>query len=860
MHTNTEESNSIGELAVDAPTSDDDNSPDSTELTEEESFLPESWDPSYDRFGADTLEAMEWSRVTAYLASLCRTVWGRSYAKQLPFFSTLTEAERELNQVDELYQLLLEQGESLPIGALADLRPAFVRLEKGAALDPTALIGIVDLLEAAGRVRNFVADFDTQLASVWERAELLRPLIRLRRDIESVLDRSGRLRDDASWELGSLREAVRTNHDRIRRKMQEYLSSHSRHLTDTYYTLRQDRYVLPVKASDRGKIPGIVYGSSGSGATVFVEPQPMVKLNNELRLAEQDVAQEEMRILRKLSERTVKELVILKANLELLRDLDVLQARVRMAQEFEASVPTLVPVGEGSSVKLNKARHPLLLLKGIKVVANDIALGDKGRTLLISGPNTGGKTVALKTLGLSVLMAQAGLPIPADQGSVVPFFEEIFTDIGDHQSIEHDLSTFSAQIVKLRAILEEAHDRSLVLIDEIVVGTDPYQGAALATSILEALTEKRCFVVTTTHYEQLKALAYEDERFVNASVGFDMHSLAPTYRLYLGTPGSSSALEIARRLGLEEELCERAEELLSPAGDRFDRIISKLEQQYQSLYEERERATKARRKLEQEARTQQRKSEQIESLEERLRSGEEQAWREQFRKARELVREAVQTLQQDSTNWNQVQAAQRKLKEAEEQMSQAKQGSQPTSSSPAPSIDLLKPGQKVRILSLRTDGEILEEPDANGMVFVQAGIMRTRVPMKELRPLSQRQSKRRPSHRNVSASSPSISAPSSSKGSSAPTTDDEEFSVLPTRENRCDLRGMRVEEALDKVDNFLAKAVEEGRNAVILIHGHGTGALREAVRQHCRHSTLLKKYRPGERSEGGNGVTAVLLD
>lgn len=854
MHTPTEESNSVSGLAVDATASDDSSPSDLDSL--EESFVPESWDPSYDRFGADTLEAMEWSRVTAYLSSLCRTVWGRSFAKHLPFFANQTEAERELRQVDELFQLLQEQGESLPMGSLADLRPAFVRLEKGAALDPSALIGVVDLLEAATRIREFVASFDGRLPSVWERAEILRPLLRLRRDIESVLERSGRLRDDASWELGSLRETVRSCHDRIRRKMQEYLSTHSRHLTDTYYTLRQDRYVLPVKASDRGKIPGIVYGSSGSGATVFVEPQQMVKLNNELRIAEQDVAQEEMRILRKLSERTAQELPVLNSNLELLRDLDVLQARVRMAQRFEASVPTLISVEDGAAVKLNKARHPLLLLKGIDVVPNDIALGEGGRTLLISGPNTGGKTVALKTLGLSVLMAQAGLPVPAEQGSVVPFFEEIFTDIGDHQSIEHDLSTFSAQIVKLRAILEEAHDRSLVLIDEIVVGTDPYQGAALATSILESLTDKRCFVVTTTHYEQLKALAYEDDRFVNASVGFDMHRLAPTYRLYLGTPGSSSALEIARRLGLDESLCERAEELLSPAGDRFDRIISKLEQQYQSLYEERERATKARKKIEKEALAQQRKSEQIESLEERLRSGEEQAWREQFRKARGLVREAVQTLQQDSTNWNQVQAAQRKLKEAEEQMSNARQDAQPAQTSDSPALEQVNVGQKVRILSLRMDGEVLEEPDANEMVLVQAGIMRTRVPVKELRPLSQRQSKKRPSRRISPAPTPQAPAASAS---SVPLSSDDTFSVLPTRENRCDLRGMRAEEALDKVDTFLANAMAEGRSAVLLIHGHGTGVLREAVRQHCRHSNLVKKYRPGERSEGGNGVTAVLL-
>lgn len=825
--------------------------------------------PSYHRFDHDTLEALEWSRITEMLASFCRTEWGRSYAKRLPFFATREEAERELRQVSEALQLLQEQGEHLPVTGLTDLRWALQRVAKGGILDPAALLGIMDLLDGSAQLRNFVASHETRLPSLWEKAELLKPLARLRRDIGSVLDRSGRLRDDASWELSALREEVRRCHDRIRRQMQEYLSSHSRHLTDNYYTLRQDRYVLPVRASDRGRIAGIVYGSSGSGATVFVEPQPVVALNNALRIAEEDVLQEELRILRKLCDQVKQDLPALSTNLELLRDFDVLQSRVLMAQHLDASVPALTSVNEQACIDLRQARHPLLIGKGISVIANDMILGPSNRTLLISGPNTGGKTVVLKTVGLCALMAQAGLPIPALPGSRMPFFDKIFTDIGDHQSIERDLSTFSAQIVKLREIMDQAHPQSLILIDEIVVGTDPHQGAALATAILEHLTDKHCFVVTTTHYEQLKALAYEDSRFLNASVGFDLQQLAPTYRLYLGTPGSSSALEIARRLGLAESLCGRAETLLSPAGDRFDRIIGKLEQQYQELYEERERATRARRKLEEELISQQRKSEQVEKIQDRLRDVEEQNWQRQYRAARELVKEAVRELQKESANWTQVQTTQQKLKQAETIVEQARETSQPVPSTPPPTQHQIRVGQKVKLMSLRTEGMVLEPPDLHGTVLVQAGIMRTRVPVKELRILSQPLSRTLssstspPIHRPVShASHPASSRldKQTHRDTSSSLFDPtESFSVVPGPEYRCDLRGLRIEEAVDRAESFLAQSIQQERQAVILIHGHGTGALRDAIRDYCHRSPHIQEFRPGEPSEGGNGVTAVLL-
>jgi DNA mismatch repair protein MutS2 len=837
----------------------------SDEQIEEDNNLVELTDDAVEMdcsvFEANTLETLEWGKITKFFASLCRTEWARHCARRLSFFATRIEAEREFLQVEQAHRLLIEQGETLPVVGIPDLRPSFTRLDKGAALDASALLGIADMLECVAQLRNFLKQFSERLPAIWEKGELLKPLGHLRQQIVETIDRNGKLRDSASWELGSLREEARRCHDRIRRKMREYLSPPmNRYLTDTYYTLRQDRYVLPVKASDRGRIAGIVYGSSGSGATVYVEPQPLVEQNNALRLAEDDVIQEETRILQKLSQKICSELNSLRTNLELIKDFDLLQARVRLAEVLDASIPKLLPADQSAKIDLKHARHPLLLLKGVDVVANDIALGPQTRSLIISGPNTGGKTVAIKTIGVCALMARAGLPIPAEAGSCMPFFDAIYTDIGDQQSIERDLSTFSAQIIQLREILIKLQSNALVLIDEIVVGTDPQQGAALATALLEQFASSQAFVAITTHYEQLKALAYQDDRFINASVGFDLQRLSPTYRLYIGTPGSSSAIDIAKRLGLSEDLCLRAEQMLSPSDNRFDRIISQMEQQYEELYEERQRATRARSQLEKTQLEQQRKNEQIDQFQHRLRSGEEQNWRKQFREARDLLREAVHTLQQTGgRDWRQVHDAQRKLQAAEEQARQARQESQIPHPQPAPSAQQLYLGQKVYILSLNTHAEIIELPDANAQVLLQIGALRTRTPIADIRPISNRdaQSKPRANTTPPSISSTQIHTPTPISPHQPEAKAD--FSVIPGKHNKCDLRGQQVEQALDTVAAFLDQSMQNEIHAVLLIHGHGTGILREAVRQYCKTSPYIRQFRPGDATEGGNGVTAVLL-
>ncbi len=807
---------------------------------------------------------LEWEAILERLSQLCSTELGVKRALELEFFNSKAEAERELNQLDELLKLYSERGEELPLGSVADLRKVFSRLEKGGTLDPHDFLSISELLETTYRVLSFLKQYREQMPSVWERGELLEPLRELRLQIDRTIDRSGKIRDDASWELASLREEARRLHEKIRKKIQEYLSPpYSEHLTDLYYTIRQDRYVLPVRASARSKIPGIVYGMSSSGATVFIEPQPLIEMNNALRVAEEEVAREEERILKELSRKTLSHLYSLQSNFDLITDLDILKAKVALAAELEGSIPQLVEPDEpGYRIQLKKARHPLLILQGVNVVANDIELGPEGRILIISGPNTGGKTVTLKTVGMCALMARAGMAIPADEKSCIPFFKRVFTDIGDHQDIQLSLSTFSAQIIKVREILEKADDQSLVLIDEVIVATSPEQGAALATATLEKLAETGCFAVVTTHYDQLKALAYENPVFVNASVGFDVQTLSPTYRLFIGTPGSSSAMEIARQLGLDEELCKRAEALLSPEADRFDRIIRRLEQQYEELYLERERATKARSKLERELQIQEEKTEKLERLRQSILSREGENWQRELNEAKELLRELKRELKRTKNpDASQLQKFEKKLERAVKKAQSAQEKVPKPKPPRPPDPEQLRPGAKVQIRSLNVEGEIVGEPDKDGEYLIQAGIMKLRRPLQDLKLLAPPQKKRisRPKKKEKTTTHGEIYQFESTDTFGEETPQKRRPPVIKTAQNSCDVRGKTIEEAIEEVERFLDRALRLEIPAVIVIHGHGTGKLRQAVRDYFRQSPYVEDFRPGLESEGGNGVTVAFL-
>mgnify|MGYP000353501423 CR=1 FL=1 len=822
--------------------------------------------PSGLQFDPEALESLGWSKITDFLASLCRTAWGAQRARHLPFLATRKEIEQELQQVSEALWLLEERGEELPIATLADLRPACKRLEKGGSLDASQLLELSYALEMVSGLRRFLHSHQDELPSIWEKGELLESLVEVRREIEQAIDENGKLKDTASWELETLRQEVRTSHERIRRKLQEYLASpRSRYLMGSYYTLREDRYVLPVNVSEQARFPGIVYGTSGSGATIYIEPQPLVSLNNALRMAENNVAQEEARILRKLSQLSAKYLPELRANLEILRDLDLVCSKVRFAERMEATIPVLAEPKDKDGFHLKQARHPLLILKEVDVVPNDLVLGGEHHCLVFSGPNTGGKTVSLKTLGICALLTRAGLPIPAEEGSSVPLFDTIFTDIGDHQSIEHDLSTFSGQILKLQSILQKATAETLVLIDEIVVGTDPEQGCRLAGAILQELADNHAMIAVTTHYEYLKAMAYEDPRFENACVGFDLQKFEPTYRVYIGTPGVSSALEIARRLGLSESVCKRVESMLTDKTDRFETIVSRLEQQYEELYEERDRATRARQRLEKELLAIEHKQDELNRLKERLLAGEETGLRRDLRQARDTIRQTVHGLQSRDKDIKKVRRAEQRIHKASKKaVSAIKEARTSLRQEPAPSRSQLKPGTKVQIISMKTKAEVLEAPGKNSKdVYVQAGALRIRVPIDDLKVSGAPAGAPKKQARKKQPNTYQKTIRKLKQKEAAMEVQEEErkreFFGVQSRDNTCDLRGKRVDEALEEAEAFLDDCFKREFNVAFLIHGHGTGALRKAIRTHCRISSYVAQFRPGEKGEGGDGVTVVQL-
>ena len=806
-------------------------------------------------FDQETLDVLGWDKLLDFFASLCRTSWGHKKAKNLPFLASYTQIQRELQQTQEAIWLFLERVELLPISNIEDLSPAFQRLEKGGTLDGHDFLEIANSISIASQLRQFLSHFKEEVPHLWERGELLEPLNGLKKEIERIIGENGQLRDNASWELESMRREMKNTHDRIRRKLQQYLTgSLSQSLTDTYYTLREDRYVLPVKASDKKRFQGgIVYGSSATGQTIYIEPQPLVELNNALRMAENDVAQEELRLLRQLSLRTKSHLDELISNLEIVRDLDLIQARVQFANKMKASIPEIVAYDDEMGFDLKKFRHPLLILKDIKVIPNDLQLTNKQRTLVISGPNTGGKTVALKMLGLSVLMARAALPIPAEQGSKIPLINALFTDIGDRQSIEQDLSTFSAQILKLHSILEKSDPQTLVLIDEIVVGTDPNQGSSLATAILLELAERHAFVAVTTHYEHLKMLPYENQQFINASVGFDHQKLEPTYHLYMGTPGTSNAIQIARKLGMPESVLNRVDELLSNNSERLDKIVSKLEQQYQEIYEERERATRARRRIEKQLLELQNKEEELEKLRRRLIEKESNVLNKELQDARKQLKTVMHDLKHESKDLNKIHKVHQQLNHTQQEAKKAlAQIQQEFQQSPPPQAKSLKIGQKVQIISLKTTGEILSLPDSNDQIKIQVGVLRMRLPLSDLRLPNQHTQVTHPKKLHKSIKRENNSEKIEERSSTT-------FIPVQSRDNTCDLRGLTIEDALDTTEAFLDQALHQERDAVFIIHGHGTGALRKAIRQYVQSSPYIRFSRPGERGEGGNGVTVVQL-
>jgi DNA mismatch repair protein MutS2 len=826
------------------------------------------------------LDDLGWPALIDHWVRRCATARGAAHVRAAALLPTAADARARAAEIAEA-RALAARDAALPLGGITDVASAVARVRKAAALEAPELVAVATTGRALARLRAHLRDRRDAAPRLATRADAIADLGHVYHPILEAFDPEGRLVDHASDALGPLRRALAALRAQLEKRMGALLTDErfAPYLQDGYYTQREDRYVLPIRTDGKGFVRGIVHGTSQSGQTLFIEPEEIVDLNNRAKLAEAEVLDEERRILIKLSGWVAEEADALEAGLGAAEVLDAVAAAAILADDLVASEPI---IDEAPGVALLHARHPLMLLAERRCVANDVTVGP-GATLLVSGPNAGGKTVVLKTTGLAALMTRAGLHLAAESGSSMGWFPDVRTDIGDAQSLEHDLSTFSGHLVSLRELLATAGRGTLVLIDEIAVGTEPEQGAALAQAVLEALAARGVTAIVTTHYERLKALGAAllprpaepaadagaadapAGPFANASVGFDLARLEPTFKLHLGVPGSSGALALARRMGLPAEVVERARELVGPHGVKVEDLLASVADQRRRIEEERAallaeleaaeaeraatRANRERALLRFEKQTRAAHGEALAAL--------KAARREIDDVRRELKRRAAEA----EVTVDDVKAAARQLATPGTVVAHHEPRRALPPGTPA-RPDQLVAGAPVIVPRLGRVEVVGLLPDAK--VEVRVGAMRAIVPLRDVL-LDSHRAARRAAEAREGAAAPAPAERDPASGRAAPgvvLVDGVPAggrATARTLDTTVDVRGHRVDEAIHQVDRFLDESLLVGRDAIFVIHGHGTGALRAAVRTHLQAHRAVDKYRAGEQSEGGDGVTVAFL-
>ncbi|RKG83228.1 endonuclease MutS2 [Corallococcus terminator] len=791
-----------------------------------------------------TLEDLGFSEVLRALTQRCRTEPGRERVLARPFHDTEAEVTEALALVEEA-RFLSQQQFSMPLGGVTDLRTAVGHAEKGGILEPRQLIDAAQLLFAFARTREALDERREKIPRLVEISRRLPFLEAMARRLDQCFEPDGEISDRASPELKEARDRARGLHRRIKTRLDELLHDEAfiPKLRENYYTLRNGRYVVPVVSNYRSEVDGIVHNASQTGQTLFMEPQAMVGLGNDLAIAQSEVSEEERRVLQELSQLVGRESSRILEGLEAVAELDEVEAIAILSADLDATTPTFVDVTE---LQLRGLRHPRLVLKGTEVVSNDVALTGGARALVVSGPNAGGKTVTLTGVGLCALMLRAGLPVPVAEGSRMPLYRSVHSTVGDAQDLTQGLSTFSAHVTLLRDILAVVGQDSLVLIDEIAADTDPREGAAIAIAVLEELLGKGAYALVTTHLEELKALAHMDPRFLNARVGFDSKRMAPTYRLQMGAAGQSSAIDMAARVGLPSSVCERARELSLNAGGPLTKALAAAEDERRKLYEELEKARIAAK----EAEALRAELEKQKVTFERERKGRMMQFNEDVHTASEHaaqeVRDLLTKLRSEQNEKALSEARMQLQQRADEALKRAAAAKAELFQVEAPGPANLKVGAWVHHSGLGRDVEILELTDGQAVVSA-GGALKMRVATTELsgsRGRKPQQTKFPDRQKGEAALKRAASA--------AP-------AQVDATNFRCDVRGMRADDALSQLESFLDQGLRRGEEAALIIHGHGTGALKQAIRDHLAASPYIRMFRPGEGHEGGDGVTVVAL-
>jgi DNA mismatch repair protein MutS2 len=778
------------------------------------------------------LRILEFDKVKEQLAEHASSALGLEKIAALVPSSDLDEVAVWLEETDEAAAVLRLRG-YVPLDGVVDIRSHLKRAAIGGVLSPIELLEVAATAAASRQMKQLIMSLHDEhggLARLADYADELAEVPALEEDIRRSIDDHGEVLDTASDRLRSLRGQIRAAEARIREKLESIIRSPSaqKRLSDAIITIRNDRYVIPVKQEYRGAYGGIVHDQSASGATLFIEPQVVVELNNALREARAKEKQEIERILRELSAKVAEHDEPLKRAVEALAHFDFLFAKAKYARRLQAAKPA---VNNRGYLRFLQARHPLI--DQDKAVPNDIVLGGDYTTIVITGPNTGGKTVTLKTVGLLTIMAQAGLFIPAADGSEAAVFRSVFADIGDEQSIEQSLSTFSSHMVNIVDILRHVDEESLVLFDELGAGTDPQEGAALAIAILDEVHGRGARTVATTHYPELKAYGYNRPGVVNASVEFDTETLRPTYKLLIGIPGRSNAFDISRRLGLDERIIERAKVQVSAESHSVENMIASLERSKKQAEEDEARAHSAREEAERLRAEWEQKLEELEDKKaEQLAEAAQKATdiiRAAEREAERIINELrrLQKEKQAEVKEHELIAAKQRLAAAVPVVEKRKKTKKATAR------HAFQSGDEVKVTSLNQKGYLLEKVSEDEWQ-VQLGILKMKIHERDLEYIG-------------SAPAKEVTPIATVKGKDAHVS------------LELDLRGERYEDALVRLEKYIDDAVLAGYPRVSIIHGKGTGALRQGVQQFLKQHRAVKSFRFGAANEGGTGVTVVEL-
>lgn len=819
----------------------------------------------------ETLELLEWNRLCQHLATFAATKLGAVAARNLEIPTTKAESLQLLAQTKEVYQLEQDLETGWSFDGIADIGESLERAKLGGMLSGQELLDIATTLAGVRRLRR-VIDNREDIPVLTELVAEIRTYPEIEQEIHRCIDDAGKVADRASPKLASIRVRLKEVRDSIYQKLQSILQRQGGAIQEPVITQRGDRFVIPVKAPQKDQIPGIIHDTSSTGATLYIEPNAIVNLGNQLRQYRRQEQAEEEAILRSLTERVAAVESDLEYLLAVATILDLATARARYSLWLEGNAPRFIDFAGGEPITLRQLRHPLLVWQhqheqGADVVPINVQIDPKIRVVAITGPNTGGKTVTLKTLGLSALMAKVGLFIPAREPVELPWFEQVLADIGDEQSIEQSLSTFSGHIRRIIRILDtlkaefssssvqkdpddnrqaqewdseavgkiqRTNNQSLILLDEVGAGTDPAEGSALAIALLKYLADNALLTIATTHYGELKALKYQDSRFENASVEFDDRTLSPTYRLLWGIPGRSNALAIAQRLGLGQEIVEEARKRVGGYSEEINQTIAGLEAQRR---EQELKAKEASQLLQQTERFYTEISEKAASLQEKereLKQYQEREVQKAIAQAKAEIAKVIRQLQQGSPTAQNAQKATEAIGQiAENRLPKLEK----RSSSYVPKV-----GERIRLPNLGQTAEVLHLADEE--VTVRFGLMKMTVPLTEIESLDGKKVE-------IPAKPKAVSPPPAQPATPKPPV------TVRTSQNTVDLRGSRVAEAESELERAISKATESG--VLWIIHGKGTGRLREGIHEFLQHHPQVERFELAPQNEGGSGVTIAYL-